>query len=130
MNQIDAKALEQNMPPFNGHPLNLIMNLSHADQAHYKTPQNSGAATFKQDVTIVGRTLPGSIVIQDGTAGFYKWTGPAYATDAGGYFTATEQLTQGINTFDFLVIAPSGHQLIRSFPIFWLPFAAPGSKLK
>ena len=130
VNQVDAKALEQNMPPFNSHPLNLIMNLSRADQAHYKTPQNSGGATSKQDVTIVGRTLPGSIVIQDGTSGSYKWTGPAYATNAGGYFSAPEHLTEGINTFNFLIIAPSGHQLIRTFPIFWLPFAAPGSKLK
>ena len=62
--------------------------------------------------------------------GYFKWTGPAYATDANGYFTANETLTEGINTFDFLIIDPSGRQLIRSFPIFWLPFAASGSKLK
>jgi hypothetical protein len=129
VNQIDAKALEQNMPPYKKHPLNLVMNLSPADQAHYKTPQNSGGAAFDKDVTIVGRTLPGSIVIQDGTTGYYKWVGPAFATNADGYFTAPETLTQGINTFDFLIIAPSGQQLIRTFPIFWLPFAAPGSKL-
>jgi hypothetical protein len=106
------------------------MNLLPADQAHYRTPSNSGGATFRQNVTIVGRTLPGSIVIQDGTKGFYKWVGPAYATDASGEFTAPEKLTQGINTFDFLIIDPFGRQLIRSFPVFWLPFAASGSKLK
>jgi hypothetical protein len=130
VNQIDAKALEQNMPPYTKHPLNLVMNLSPADQAHYKTPQNSGGSTFDKDVTIVGRTLPGSIVIQDGTTGSYKWVGPAYATNANGYFTVPEELTSGINTFNFLIIAPSGQQLVRTFPIFWLPFAAPGSKLK
>ncbi len=130
VNQVDAKVLEQNMPPVKRGPLQLVMNLSPADQAHYSTPQNSGGSTSKRDVTVIGRTLPGSIVIQDGTKGFYKWTGPAYATNSNGVFTAPEKLTQGINTFDFLIIDPFGRRLIRSFPIFWLPFAAPGSKLK
>ena len=130
VNQIDAKALEENMPVPNRNPLNLQMYLLPADSAHYRTPQNSGGATFKKDVVVVGRTVPGSIAIQDGTSGFFKWVGPAYATDANGYFTAKETLTQGINTFDFLIIDPLGRQLIRSFPIYWLPFAASGSKLK
>jgi hypothetical protein len=130
VNQIDAKALQQNMPAVSSGPLELSMNLLPADQAQYRTPSNSGGATFKQNVTIVGRTVPGSIVIQDGTKGFYKWVGPAYATDASGEFTAPEKLTQGVNTFDFLVIDPFRRQLIRSFPVFWLPFAASGSKLK
>jgi hypothetical protein len=130
VNQVDAKALEQNMPPPAGKPpLSLVMNLLLADQAHYKTPANSGGSTFKQNVTVVGRTLPGSIVIQDGTTGMYKWVGPAYATNAEGYFRAPEKLTEGINTFDFLVIDPFGRQLVRTYPIFWLPFAASGSKL-
>jgi hypothetical protein len=130
VNQVDAKALEQNMPaPAGSPPLSLVMNLLPADQAHYRTPANSGGSTFKQNVTVVGRTLPGSIVIQDGTAGMYKWVGPAYATNAEGEFTVPEKLTQGINTFNFLVIDPFGRQLIRTFPIFWLPFAASGSKL-
>jgi hypothetical protein len=106
------------------------MNLLPSDQAQYATPRNSGGSTFKRNVTIVGHTLPGSSVIQDGTEGFYKWTGPAYATDSSGNFKVPEKLTQGINTFDFLIIDPFGRQLIRSYPIFWLPFAAPGSKLK
>ncbi len=130
VNQVDAKALEQNMPAAKRRPLALVMNLSPADQAKGPTPQNSGGATFRQDVTVVGRTLPGSIVIQDGTSGYYKWTGPAYATNSSGVFTAPEKLTEGINTFNFLVIDPFGRQLIRTFPIFWLPFAASGSKLK
>ena len=130
VNQIDAKALEENMPPVKRSPLQLLMNLLPADVANYPTPKNSGARTVRKDVTVVGRTLPGSIVIQDGTAGYYKWVGPAYATDSSGFFEAKEKLTQGINTFDFLVIDPVGRQLIRSYPIFWLPFAASGSKLK
>ncbi len=130
VNQIDAKALEENMPAAKAGPLQLVMNLIPEDQAHYATPQNSGGSTFKKDVVVIGRTLPGSIVIQGGTSGGYKWTGPAYATNSSGYFTAKETLTQGINTFNFLIIDPFGRQLIRTYPIFWLPFAAPGSKLK
>jgi Dockerin type I domain len=130
VNQVDAKALEGNMPPVKSGSLKLVMNLLPADQAQYPTPKNSGGATFKRNVTIVGHTLPGSIVIQDGSDGFYKWVGPAYATDSKGVFTAPETLTQGINTFDFLIIDPRGRQLIRSYPIYWLPFAASGSKLK
>ena len=130
VNQFDAKALEENMAPVERGPLKLVMNLVPADQAQYKGPTNSGGTTSKKDVTIAGHTLPGSIVIQDGTKGYYKWTGPAFATDSSGIFTAPEKITQGINTFDFLIIDPFGRQLIRSFPIYWLPFAAPGSKLK
>ena len=131
VNQIDAKALEQNMPlPAKRGPLKLVMALTWADQAHYATPTNLGGTTSKQYVTIIGKTVPGSIVIQDGTQGFYKWRGPAFATNAEGYFTVNEKLTDGINTFNFLVIDPEGQQLVRTFPIFWLPFAAPESKLK
>lgn len=130
VNQVDAKAMQGNMPTARAGPLELVMNLLPADQAKYPTPKNSGGATFKRNVTIVGRTLPGSIVIQDGTDGFYKWVGPAYATNSKGFFAAPETLIQGINTFDFLIIDPRGRQLIRSYPTYWLPFAASGSKLK
>jgi hypothetical protein len=127
----DAKALMQNMPPLTRKvPLTIMMNLLPADQAHYSTPHNSGGATSKKDVTIVGRTIPGSIVLEDNSNGFYKWDGGAVATDSHGFFSVNETLTQGVNTFNFLVIDPWGRQQIRSYPIFWLPFAAPGSKLK
>ena len=131
VNQIDAKALEQNMPPYTKHPLNLVMNLTSRRSGSLRDAQNSGRHDVEARTSRSwARTLPGSIVIQDGTQGYYKWTGPAYATNANGYFTAPEKLTQGINTFNFLIIDPSGQQLVRTFPIFWLPFAAPGSKLK
>jgi hypothetical protein len=127
----DAKALMQNMPPLTANvPLTLVMNLLPADQAHYPTPRNSGGATSKRDVTIIGRTIPGSIVLEDNSNGYYKWDGPAFATDAKGFFSVPAKLTQGVNTFNFLVVDPFSRQLIRSYPIFWLPFAAPHSKLK
>ena len=131
INLYDAKALMENMPASAPRvPLSLVMNLLPADQAHYPTPTNSGGSTSKQDVTIIGHTVPGSIVLEDNSKGYYKWDGPAIATDADGFFSVEEKLTQGVNTFNFLIIDPSGQQLIRSYPIFWLPFAAPGSKLK
>ncbi len=131
VNLWDAKALEQNMTPLTGYePLNLVMNLSPADQAQYAAPKNSGGSTSKQDVTILGKTVPGSIVIKDGPNGLYNFNGGAAATNAQGEFSVAEKLTQGVNTFDFLIIDPFGKQVIRSYPIFWIPFAAPGSKLK
>ena len=74
--------------------------------------------------------MPGSIVLEDNSNGYYKWDGGAVATDASGNFTVNEKNTQGVNTYNFLIIDPYGRQLIRSFPVFWIPFAAPGSKLK
>jgi hypothetical protein len=131
VNLYDAKAIEQNMtPPPRNESLNLVLNLSQADQAHYPTPRNSGGATSKQDVTILGKTVPGSIVLLDGPQGIYQFNGGAVATDAQGEFSVKETLTQGVNTFSFLILDPFGKQVIRSFPVFWLPFAAPGSKLK
>ena len=103
------------------------MNLLPADQAHYPTPTNSGGATSKKDVTIVGKTIPGSVVLEDSSKGYYKWDGGAVATDADGLFSVNERSTQGINNFNFLVIDPWGRKVIRPYPVFWLPFAAPGS---
>jgi hypothetical protein len=130
VNLIDAKALEQNMPAVspNG-PLQVVMNLIPADEARYAASQNSGGKTFDKTVTIEGHTLPGSIVLEDGPNGYYKWTGPAIATSAQGDFTATVTNKDGINTYNFLIIDPYGKQLIRTYPVFWIPYAAPGSKL-
>jgi hypothetical protein len=131
VNLYDAKAIMQNMPGNQARiPLFVVTNLAPGDQARYPTPRNSGGATLKQDVTILGRTIPGSIVIEDNSDGFFTFDGPAYPTDASGNFAIPVQNSQGINTFEFLILDPYGRQIIRSFPIFWLPFAAPGSKLK
>jgi hypothetical protein len=130
VNLYDAKVLMQNLtPPTSFEPLNLVMNLSPVDQAHYPTPRNSGGATSQQDVTILGKTVPGSIVLEDGPNGLFRFNGGAVATDAQGNFAIKEKLSQGINTYEFLILDPFGQQVIRSYPIFWLPFAAPGSKL-
>jgi hypothetical protein len=131
VNQVDAKALMENMPPLTPKvPLQLVMNLLPADQAQFAASKNSGGSTFKRDVTIEGHTMPGSIVLEDDSRGYYKWDGGAVATDANGNFSVQETNTDGVNTYNFLVIDPYGQQLVRSYPVFWIPFAAPGSKLK
>jgi Dockerin type I domain len=131
VNQVDAKALMENMPALTPNvPLQLVMNLLPADQVHFAASKNSGGSTMDKDVTIEGHTMPGSIVLEDNSNGFYKWNGGAIATDANGNFSVTETNTEGVNTYNFLVIDPYGRQLIRSFPVFWIPFAAPGSKLQ
>jgi len=131
VNLYDAKALMQNMTPLTPKvPLQLVMNLLPADQVHYPASKNSGGSTLDRDVTIVGRTTPGSIVLEDNKKGYYQWDGPAVATNASGSFSVQEKNTQGVNTYNFLILDPFGRQLIRSYPVFWIPFAAPGSKLK
>ncbi len=131
VNQLDAKALMLNMPPLTpDFPLQLTMNLAPADQAQFATSQNSGGSTLKKDITIEGHTMPGSIVLEDGKNGYYKWNGGAVATDAQGNFAVQETNSTGVNTYNFLVIDPYGQQLIRSYPVLWIPFGAPHSKLK
>jgi hypothetical protein len=85
--------------------------------------------TFDKTVTIEGHTMPGRIVLEDNRSGYHKWDGPGIATDANGEFTATVTNKAGINTYNFLIIDPYGQQPIRSYPVFWIPFASPGSKL-
>ena len=131
VNQIDAKALMENMPPLTPKvPLQLVMNLLPADQAHFAAPKNSGGSTFKQNITIEGHTMPGSIVLEDNSNGFYKWDGGASQPTPTVTSRSTRRTPHGVNTYNFLIIDPFGRQLIRSYPVFWIPFAAPGSKLK
>jgi hypothetical protein len=118
----DAAAIERNIPPLTpAHPLGLVVRLLSSDQAHYRTSKNSGGATFKQDVRIIGHTTPGSLVIEGSNA---------YATNADGDFAINVKNTIGINQNSLLVLDPFGHHYYRDFPIFWVSFAAPGSNLK
>ncbi len=131
VNLYDAKALEHNMPPLSpDQPLTAVVNLTPADQAHYATSKNSGGATFQKDVTIVGHTTPGSLVIEDSKTQSFTFTGSAVPTNAKGYFFINTKNSSGVNENDLLILDPFGHQLTRVYPIFWIPYAAPGSKLK
>jgi hypothetical protein len=131
INLYDAKALEHNMTPLTpDQPLAAVVNLTPTDQAQYAASKNSGGSTFQKDVTIVGHTTPGSLVIEDSKAEDFTFTGPAVPTDAKGYFFINAKNSAGVNQNDLLILDPFGNQLTRAYPIFWIPYAAPGSKLK
>jgi hypothetical protein len=131
VNLYDAKALLHNMAPLTPRlPLTARLILAPQDQIHYSGPTVSGAATFQKDVTILGHTTPGSLVIEDnhtsrlpGGTQAYKFTGPAVATDANGFFSVSATNSAGLNNNDFLILDPFGQQMIIDFPIFWIPFA-------
>jgi hypothetical protein len=131
INFYDAKALLHNMAPLTPRlPLTARLILAPQDQIHYSGPTVSGAATFQKDVTILGHTTPGSLVIEDnhtsrlpGGIQAYKFTGPAVASDANGFFSITATNSAGLNNNDFLILDPFGQQMIIDFPIFWIPFA-------
>ena len=55
----------------------------------------------------------------DSTLGDYTFGSQALTTDANGFFTVPPTNTQGINTYNFKILDPFGHQYIRSFPVFW-----------
>jgi hypothetical protein len=131
INIYDAKALERNMPPLTKPgPSWAAINLAPQDAAHYSGPQNSGGDTNKQFITIDGYTTPGSIVLLDSTQANYKFGSAAVSTDANGFFSFPAENTQGDNTYNVEILDPFGYQYIRTYPVFWIPFGAPGSKLK
>ncbi|HMF35152.1 MAG TPA: dockerin type I domain-containing protein [Isosphaeraceae bacterium] len=131
INLYDAKALLHNMAPLTPKlPLATRLTLAPQDQIHYSGPTVLGAATFQKVVTILGHTTPGSLVIEDnntsrlpGGTQAYKFTGPAVATDANGFFSVTSTNTSGLNNNDFLILDPFGQQMVIDFPIFWIPYA-------
>jgi hypothetical protein len=131
INLYDAKALMHNVELSSPRlPQDVVLHLAPQDQIHYSGPTVSGAATFHKVVTIVGRTTPGCLVIEDnhtarlpGGTQAYKFTGPAHAADAQGLFSIVTTNEEGLNNNDFLILDPFGHQLIRDFPIFWIPYA-------
>ncbi|HMF37980.1 MAG TPA: dockerin type I domain-containing protein [Isosphaeraceae bacterium] len=131
INIYDAKAWLHNMTPLTPRlPLTARLILAPQDQIHYSGPTVSGAATFQKVVTILGHTTPGSLVIEDnhtsrlpGGTQAYKFTGPAHATDANGFFSITTTNTEGLNNNDFLILDPFGQQMIIDFPIYWISYA-------
>jgi hypothetical protein len=131
VNIYDALALERNISPLTKRgPAWASINLAPQDEAHDSGPQESGGDTNKQYVKIDGYTTPGSLVLVDSTLGNYKFSSQAIATDANGFFSIQAKNTQGSNTYSFEILDPFGHQYIRTYPVFWIPFGAPGSKLK
>jgi hypothetical protein len=131
INQSDAGVLLHHMAPLTPNlPLTARLTLAPQDQIHYSGPTISGAATFQKVVTILGHTTPGSLVIEDnhtsrlpGGTQAYKFTGPAHATDANGFFSITSTNLEGLTNNNFLILDPFGHRMIIDFPIYWISFA-------
>jgi hypothetical protein len=70
--------------------------------------------------------MPGSLVIEIKLANL-KPPDMAIATGAKGFFTLSTKNNQGVNTTNLLIIDPYGRQIVRSYPVLWIPFAAPHS---
>jgi hypothetical protein len=129
--QGDGKLLLRELNPLTKEiPLKVNLILAPQDQAHGHVSSNSGGHTFHKDVTILGHTTPGSLVFSDSGFGDYSFTGPATYSDQNGNFSFKFTNSDGINNFEVLVIDPYGQQTILDYPIFWIPFAAKGSRLK
>ena len=103
------------------------MNLLPADQAHYAAPKNSGGSTNLKDITIEGHTMPGQHRARGQQQGLLQVGRRRRRDRRQRQLHGQREEHEGVNTYNFLVIDPFGRQLIRSYPVFWIPFAAPGS---
>ncbi|SIO61228.1 hypothetical protein SAMN05444166_6687 [Singulisphaera sp. GP187] len=129
--QGDAKFLLRNLKPLTPKvPLSVFLTLAPEDAAKGPTPKTSGGKTHHQDVTILGRTTPGSFIFTDSGVGDFSFRGDILTTDAQGNFALKVHNKEGLTNHNFLVIDPYGQQVTRVYPIYWLDFAAPGSRLK
>jgi hypothetical protein len=117
--QPDALALVHNLtPPTRPIPLSLIIGLAPQDRpTGHISEKNSGGFTYKSNVTVKGRTTPGSFIFTDTGLGDYSFRGPIYHADANGDFAIPEHLSDALTNFEFLIVDPFGHRLIRAFPI-------------
>lgn len=123
----DGKALVRNLaPPGPPRPLDVVIHLAPEDNFQGKGPVNSGGVTLHKNVTVVGRTTPGSIVFTDSGLGDYTFAGKAIATDAQGFFSVQLENKDGINQQQFLIIDPYGQHTIQDFPIYWMNFRNEG----
>lgn len=116
------RSLAPQTPPA---PLRLTLNLLRGDQANTPHPANSGGVTRQpKQVTIIGHTVPNSLVFTDDPNNTFKFRGgTAIPVDSAGFFSVTVTFTSPykISQHDFLVIDPFGQQLRRAFPILQLP---------
>lgn len=122
--QDDARFLLRNLRPLGPQvPLSLSLTLAPEDVASGPTPQVSGGATHHKNVTILGRTTPGSFVFLDSGLGDFSFRGTAAAADAQGRFAVQVTNREGLTNYNFLAIDPFGQQVIRVYPVYWLDFA-------
>lgn len=117
----DAKILLRNLTPLTPKiPLNVGLALAPGEYAHGTNYMTSGGVTRQLNVTVVGRTTPGSLVFADSGLGDYTFTGPVAATDANGNFSFNYTLRpdERLTNTEYLIMDPFGQQLVRDFPIF------------
>ena len=122
--QTDGRILLRSLPPLGPKiPLGLKVIIAPQDQVKGHVPTNLGGATYVRDVTILGRTTPGSLIFTGTGTLDLKLRGPAYVADANGNFSLKLEMSDGINQFDLQVVDPYGQQTLRAFPIRWMGFA-------
>lgn len=127
----DAKFLLRNLKPLTPKvPLEVFLTLAPEDIARGHTPKNSGGKTHNRDVTVLGHTTPGTFIFADSGLGDFSFKGEVIAADAQGNFAIKIRNKEGLTNLNLLAIDPYGQQVTRVYPIYWLDFAAPGSKLK
>jgi hypothetical protein len=111
-------------------PLKLLLDLAPGEQVQGHHPADSGGVTRDATVTVVGKTVPNSIIFVDGptssthqqSTGNFKFEGGALTSNAQGIFDYTVNLARpstggSILGVNFLIRTPFNQQLIRSFPI-------------
>ncbi|AGA26865.1 hypothetical protein [Singulisphaera acidiphila] len=129
--QGDARFLLRNLKPLTPKvPLSIFLTLAPEDAAKGPTPKTSGGKTHHRDVTILGHTTPGTFIFTDSGVGDFSFQGDVIAADAQGNFAIKVRNKEGLTNYNFLAIDPYGQQVTRVYPVYWLDFAAPGSKLK
>ncbi len=118
----DAKFIERNLPlPGREKPLLLEIGLAPHEQVYPPHGSNSGGETYRSEVTVQGRTTPGSLLFLGFQFGHLTFSNAAISTNAQGHFQFQQQLPLGITEDSILTISPFGQKLIRIFPIVRIP---------
>jgi hypothetical protein len=104
--------------------LRLTLTLAPGDQVNTPHPANSGGVTRQRThVTIIGHTVPNSLVFIDDPNNDFRFRGGSVIpVDSSGFFSVPVVLSppSRISQHNFLVIDPFGMQLRRAFPILQL----------
>ena len=118
--QGDARFILRNLTPLTPRiPLKIDVHLA-AEDLLRDAPVTSDPSgiTRHPDVTVVGRTTPGSIVFLDGPDNAdFKFEELAIPTDANGFFSYRLHLDGKLTNTEYLVIDPYGQQAVRALPI-------------
>ncbi len=113
----DARLLLRNLAPLGPKvPLKIHVMLSPADVLHDPSLSVSGGLTRHPDVTILGRTTPGAILLVDEASNFL-FRDAAVVVGPDGHFTLRVHLINKSTSIDFLALDPFGQQYVHVLPI-------------